>query len=126
MTFAILGRTALLAARRRATVASAQQAKRRMGSAAAAPEWTGIDKVVRGYFPQDDQLCAAIISGYFGLFVLYKIKSAFSSSPVEEAAPAPVAAAAPVGSIPDVDSEEFGAFLESEENVMKLVESFEK
>ena len=49
------------------------------------------------------------------------------SGSAEEAAPAPVAAAAPsAGSIPDVDSEEFGAFLESEENVMKLVESFEK
>lgn len=56
MTFALLGRTALLATRRRATAAAAfQQAKRRMGGAAAAPEWTGIDKVVRGYFPQDDQ-----------------------------------------------------------------------
>ena len=55
MTFSILGRTALLATRRQ-TVATAtsQQAKRRMGGAAA-PEWTGIDKVVRGYFPQDYQ-----------------------------------------------------------------------
>ncbi len=35
-------------------------------------------------------------------------------------------AAASSSAIPDVDSEEFGAFLESEENVMKLVESFEK
>ena len=52
--FAALGRrTALLATRR---AAQTQQAtKRRMGGAAAAPEWTGIDKVVRGYFPQDDQ-----------------------------------------------------------------------
>ena len=55
MTFAALaGRTALLATRRRATATAQQQAKRRMGGAAA-PEWTGIDKVVRGYFPQDDQ-----------------------------------------------------------------------
>jgi len=69
---------------------------------------------------------AAILSGYFGLYVLIKIKGAMSGS-AEEEAPAPVAAAAPsAGSIPDVDSEEFGAFLESEENVMKLVESFEK
>jgi hypothetical protein len=45
----IAARTALLATRR----VVAQQ-KRRMG-AAAAPEWTGIDKVVRGYFPGDDQ-----------------------------------------------------------------------
>ena len=58
MTFAILGRTALLASTRRqaAVVASQQAVKRRtMASHAAAPEWTGIDKVVRGYFPQDDQ-----------------------------------------------------------------------
>jgi hypothetical protein len=26
-----------------------------MGSSAPAPEWTGIDKVVRGYFPKDEQ-----------------------------------------------------------------------
>lgn len=99
-----------------------------MGGHAPAPEWTGIDKVVRGYFPEDPQLAAAILGGYFGLFVLYKIKSAISGAPVEEAAPAVAAAPAPssIGAIPDVDSEEFGAFLESEENVMKLVESFEK
>ena len=54
MTFAILGRTALLATRRTA-VATSQQAKRRMGSSAPAQEWTGIDKVVRGYFPKDEQ-----------------------------------------------------------------------
>ena len=49
--FATLGRrTALHAARRTAQ----QQAKRRMGGGAAAPEWTGIDKVVRGYFPKDE------------------------------------------------------------------------
>ena len=50
--FAALGRrTALHAARRTAQ----QPAKRRMGGgAAAAPEWTGIDKVVRGYFPKDE------------------------------------------------------------------------
>mmetsp|Transcript_10878 Transcript_10878/g.23581 ORF Transcript_10878/g.23581 Transcript_10878/m.23581 type:complete len:127 (+) Transcript_10878:77-457(+) len=126
MTFAALGRTALLATRRRAT-ATSQQAKRRMGSAAPAPEWTGIDKVVRGYFPKDEQLVCAITGGYFGLFVLYKIKSAMSGAPVEEAAPvAAVAVPSSAGAIPDVDSEEFGAFLESEDNVMKLVESFEK
>ena len=54
----LLTRTALSLTRTaRPAVRSAvatQHAKRRMGSAAA-PEWTGIDKVVRGYFPQDDQ-----------------------------------------------------------------------
>ncbi|KAL7515993.1 hypothetical protein ACHAWX_001053 [Stephanocyclus meneghinianus] len=97
-----------------------------MGSGAAAPEWTGIDKVVRGYFPQDDQLATAILGGYFGLFLLFKIKSAFSSAPAVEAAPVVAAPSAGAGAIPDVDSEEFGAFLESEENVNKLIESWEK
>jgi hypothetical protein len=50
----IAARTALIATRRIASQHAAQQSKRRMGSAAA-PEWTGIDKVVRGYFPGDDQ-----------------------------------------------------------------------
>ena len=74
-------------------------------------------------------VAAAIIGGYFGLYILIKIKGAISagSAPVEEAAP--VAAAivpSSAGAIPGVDSEEFGAFLESEDNIMKLVESFEK
>ncbi|KAL7452858.1 hypothetical protein ACHAWC_004578 [Mediolabrus comicus] len=122
--FAALGRrTALHAARRTAQ----QQAKRRMGGgAAAAPEWTGIDKVVRGYFPKDEDMVVAISGGYLGLFILFKIKSALSGSPEEEAAPVAAAPSASAGAIPDVDSEEFGAFLESEENVAKLVESFEK
>jgi hypothetical protein len=45
------------AARRRfAGVARQQiQQKRSMGGHAPAPEWEGIDKVVRGYFPHDHQ-----------------------------------------------------------------------
>ncbi len=68
------------------------------------------------------KVATVILGGYFGIFILFKIKSAFSSAPAVEATPVAVAA----GAIPDVDSEEFGAFLESEENVNKLVESFEK
>ena len=46
---------------------------------------------------------------------------------MEEVAVAPVAAvSSSAGAIPDIDSEEFGAFLESEENIMKLVDSMEK
>ena len=57
MTFALLARRTTLLATRRATASSTSaMTKRRMGgSAAPAPEWEGIDKVVRGYFPQDDQ-----------------------------------------------------------------------
>jgi len=55
-----------------------------MGGAAAAPEWTGIDKVVRGYFPQDDQRKLFIfcmcgwLDGYFSfcnLDVCYIVKN---------------------------------------------------
>lgn len=71
-------------------------------------------------------MAAAIIGGYFGLFCLYKISTLFSSAPaVEDAAP-PAAVPSSAGAIPDVDSEEFGAFLESEENVNKLVDSWAK
>ncbi|KAL3763826.1 hypothetical protein ACHAW5_007780 [Stephanodiscus triporus] len=124
MTFAILGRTALLASRRTSVATTSQQARRRMGSSAPAQEWTGIDKVVRSYFPKDEQLAAAIMGGYFGIFVLVKIKGAMSGAPAVEVAPVVVPSGA--GAIPDVDSEGFGAFLDSEENVTMLVESFEK
>ena len=61
------------------------------------------------------------------MFILVKIKGAISGgSPVEEVVAAPVAASSSAGAIPDIDSEEFGAFLESEENIMKLVDSMEK
>jgi len=73
--FAALGRrTALLATRR---AAQTQQAtKRRMGGAAAAPEWTGIDKVVRGYFPQDDQrkLFIFCMCGWVDIFLHFAIQ----------------------------------------------------
>lgn len=85
------------------------------------------------YYPRNNNaqnsVAAAILGGYFGLFILIKIKGAISGGKSVEEEPAPVAVAVPsrsVGAIPDVDSEDFGSFLESEENVMKLVESFEK
>lgn len=83
-----------------------------LGAAPPPPEWTGIDKVVRSYLPYDYQstsgvvldsgfqenLCftltfdfvcylvsAAILGVYSGIFVLYKIKSAFTRKPVEAA-----------------------------------------
>ena len=63
MMFAtLLGRrTALVAARRTVVVST----KRRMGSSAPAQEWTGIDKVVRGYFPKDEQ--REFINGWGGV-----------------------------------------------------------
>ena len=72
-------------------------------------------------------VAGAIIGGYSALFVLYKIKSAFSSAPVVAEAPSTsTAVRSTANAIPDIDSEEFGVFLESEENVLKFVESLEK
>lgn len=48
------------AARRRVGMAAAQQQKRSMGSGPA-PEWTGIDKVVRDVFPGDHQRKTIVI-----------------------------------------------------------------
>lgn len=71
--FAALGRrTALHAARRTAQ----QQAKRRMGGgSAAAPEWTGIDKVVRGYFPKDEDSELIFFLSFFRRYPMTEVVS---------------------------------------------------
>ena len=86
-----------------------------------------IKKHIVNEFPtttnQNNIVAAAIMGGYFGLFLLAKISMAMSGSkPVVVVA----AAASPNGAIPSVDSDEFGAFLDSEENVNMFVDSFEK
>lgn len=66
-------------------------------------------------FPSSATVAIAILSGYGGLIVLYKISTMFSSKKkVEEKAPAPVAAA-PASSegIPSVDSPEFDSWVDS-------------
>jgi len=70
-------------------------------------------------------VAAAIMGGYFGLYLLVKIKGAMSGSK-PEVLPVVVAAAVPNGAIPDVNSDDFGTFLDSEENVNMFVDSFEK
>jgi len=94
------------------------------------PEWKGIDKIVRSYLPEDYQLSAAILSGYFGAFVLYKLFSAIgggskAAAPAEEAAAAPAKAAPATGGVPDVDSPEFETFVGSEAFI-KVLENEEQ
>lgn len=64
----------------------------------------------------DFSVSMAILSGYAGLFVLFKIKGALTgSAPVEEAAPA--ASSSPViasTGIPPVDTPEFDKYLETD------------
>jgi hypothetical protein len=51
MVFSVAAATA----RRRFAVMAKQTTQRRTMAGGAAPEWEGIDKVVRGYFPSDSQ-----------------------------------------------------------------------
>lgn len=67
---------------------------------------------------------AAILSGYFGAFLLYKLYSMMSGSKAEEVA-APVKAAPATGGVPDVDSPEFEAFVGSEAFI-KVLENEEQ
>lgn len=62
----------------------------------------------------------AILGGYFGLFLTYKIVSAFGKKkePVVEAAPAASAA----GEIPSVDSPAFDAWVSAPGNIDKFFE----
>jgi hypothetical protein len=53
---------ASVARRRFANVAIQQQRRTMAGGHAPAPKWEGIDKVVRGYFPQDYQRESQILS----------------------------------------------------------------
>ena len=56
----------------------------------------------------------AIMGGYGGIFLLFKIKGAISKkAPEKEAAPA-ASSTATVGGVPSVDSPEFGEWLGSD------------
>lgn len=67
-------------------------------------------------------VAGAILSGYAVLITAAALKPS-SKAPEAAAAAAPAASA---GTIPGVDSDEFASFIESEENIMKLVDSLDK
>jgi hypothetical protein len=170
--FTMVFSVAAAAARRRIAFMAAhktsatQQCQRRAMGSGPAPEWEGIDKVVRGAFPHDHQrtsfcpvsilvrkrfqipfpeslttkntsylsylvfvalfaVAMAIMGGYSSLFVLYKIKSAFSKPKQGEPAITPAGTAgdaSPGQGMPAVDSPEFGSFLETD-RFHKMLES---
>mmetsp|Transcript_23308 Transcript_23308/g.54130 ORF Transcript_23308/g.54130 Transcript_23308/m.54130 type:complete len:134 (-) Transcript_23308:985-1386(-) len=123
----VLAQAVGTAARRHLQPTAVAGVQRRAMGSGPKPEWTGIDKVVRTYFPEDWQLAAAIIGGYGSLVVIAQIRSAFSKKKPAEApaAPAAPAAAAATGAIPAIDSPEFATFVESEA-FSKLLESEEQ
>merc|ERR1712226_1071133 len=110
----------------RQAVASTQ--KRNMGlggHSGPPPEWEGIDKVVRSYFPLDHQLSAAVLGGYFSLYILYSLSKLGKKKEVENPVEAPPAPAAPVDGVPDIESPDFEKFLDSEA-LVKLLDSEEQ
>ena len=96
--------------------------KRNMGGGGGPPpEYEGIDKVVRGVFPKDNQLALAIIGGYFGLYLVSKIASmGGKKKPAEVVAPK---SGTSDGSIPSIDSPEFDSWIGTDGNLEKLIAS---
>eukprot|EP00934_Nitzschia_sp_Nitz4_P000494 Nitzschia sp. Nitz4//scaffold152_size53828//37653//38187//NITZ4_006748-RA/size53828-augustus-gene-0.99-mRNA-1//-1//CDS//3329537220//494//frame0 len=102
-------------ARRRAGLIAKQQVQKRSFAHAPAPEWEGVDKVVRGVFPKDYQLALAIMGGYAGLIVVAKIGSAMGGKKKVETPAAAAPAAAPTDAgVPAVGTAEFDKFLETD------------
>ena len=96
--------------------------KRNMGGGGGPPpEYEGIDKVVRGVFPKDNQLAMAIIGGYFSLYLLSKIASLGSKKKTADA-PKSVTTSSD-GSIPSIDSPEFDTWIGTDGNLEKLIAS---
>jgi hypothetical protein len=82
-----LRRTAAVVAQQRRTMASDRHSKPK-------PNWTGIDKVVRTYFPEDWQLGYAVFAFYGSLILYFSMgKKKPKKQPAEEAAPAETATA---------------------------------
>uniref|UniRef100_A0A7S1Y1D6 Uncharacterized protein n=2 Tax=Grammatophora oceanica TaxID=210454 RepID=A0A7S1Y1D6_9STRA len=102
-----------LAARRTAH----QMAQRRNMGSGPKPEWTGVDKVVRTYLPEDWQLAAAVLSGYTVLGTVGSMMSGGKKS--EEPVAATVAVTTSAG-VPAIDSPEFEKYVESDAFVTLL------
>mmetsp|Transcript_3169 Transcript_3169/g.3675 ORF Transcript_3169/g.3675 Transcript_3169/m.3675 type:complete len:116 (-) Transcript_3169:200-547(-) len=99
-----------------------QRVQKRHGSGAAAPEWTGVDKIIRDKFPEDWQVAGLILGGYATLITLVSLKP--SKAKAEE----PVVAAKPAetsGAMPSIDDAEFAEFIENESNLQKWIDSAE-
>ncbi|GKY98775.1 hypothetical protein MPSEU_000833700 [Mayamaea pseudoterrestris] len=119
----------LSAASRRAAVAplTRQQQTRNLalgGHHGPPPEWTGIDKVVRGVFPQDYQLAIAILGGYVGLAVVGKLMSGGKKKeePVAAAPASPSFSTSSSNAIPSIESDDFAKYLETDA-FLKLLEN---
>ena len=77
------------------------------------------------WFAWKYSVSAAILGGYFTLYLLYKLSTLGGKKKEEEpAAPEPVAAASTEG-VPDIESPEFEKFLDSEA-LVKLLDSEEQ
>mmetsp|Transcript_40717 Transcript_40717/g.79684 ORF Transcript_40717/g.79684 Transcript_40717/m.79684 type:complete len:119 (-) Transcript_40717:117-473(-) len=113
-----LARSAAPALRRSAAAPS----RRTLASEAAAPA-EGIEGQIRAVLNTDEK----IVMGVMGLYVgIYVVSGLFSGGKKEEAPVAAPVAVASSGAIPDIESPAFEKFIESEENISKLIASWEK
>merc|ERR1712080_767160 len=97
--------------------------KRRLMGTVPTPEWTGIDKIVRGVFPEDYQLCGAIIGGYSTMIAFFALKSKLNKK-IEERNVHSVESTD--NDHPSIDSPEFVTFIENEANLNKWIQSWGK
>eukprot|EP00588_Corethron_pennatum_P013610 CAMPEP_0194266006 /NCGR_PEP_ID=MMETSP0169-20130528/1054_1 /TAXON_ID=218684 /ORGANISM="Corethron pennatum, Strain L29A3" /LENGTH=118 /DNA_ID=CAMNT_0039006587 /DNA_START=40 /DNA_END=396 /DNA_ORIENTATION=- len=113
-----LARSAAPALRRPA----AAPPRRTLASEAAAPA-EGLEGQIRAVLDTDEK----VVMGVMGLYVgLYGLKSLLSGGKAAEAPAAAPVAASTSGAIPDIESPAFEKFIESEENISKLIASWEK
>mmetsp|Transcript_14952 Transcript_14952/g.18234 ORF Transcript_14952/g.18234 Transcript_14952/m.18234 type:complete len:116 (-) Transcript_14952:299-646(-) len=96
--------------------------QKRSMAGGAAPQWTGIDKVVRDVFPEDYQVALLIMGGYGVIITGFMLKP---SKPAAPAPVAPVAVKTTSTSIPSVDDEAFASFIEDESNLQKWIDTAE-
>eukprot|EP00979_Chaetoceros_neogracilis_P007843 scaffold1698_cov279-Chaetoceros_neogracile.AAC.2 len=107
----------------RTSARATHRVQKRQMAAGAAPQWTGIDKVIRDKFPEDYQVSGLILAGYAGIFAIVSlIPSGAKEEPVVVAAVKPVETS---GSIPSVNDDSFAEFIENEENLQKWIDSAE-
>ena len=93
-------------------------AKRRMGGHAPPPT-DGLDGAVRKYLKEDWQLVLGVLGVYTGLFFVYKLVNLGKK---KEAAPAATTAVSvSSGSMPSVDSAEFGEWVAKDGNLEKML-----
>mmetsp|Transcript_16342 Transcript_16342/g.52145 ORF Transcript_16342/g.52145 Transcript_16342/m.52145 type:complete len:137 (+) Transcript_16342:66-476(+) len=100
-----------------------QQQVRRMGGHGHV-EYTGMEKTIRHYLPEDHHIVLANIASWFVIYGIYKVTQ-IGKKPAE-AEPAPAAAPAAGGEVPSLFDESFEEFIKVPGNDEKYAKSLEE